>query len=141
MGIEVKVDIPISTVMIDLYDLQVVLGGKGRWRHQNGNRKTLCDCPNHNLSRLQDSCRTILTSAGWSRGVGGGERKGEEGRKKERERPGEDSKKMARLIGLFGNWRLASARGSNISQRISLSRPRRRAGGDMPVIERKTRWR
>jgi hypothetical protein len=40
----------IGTVMIDLGDFQVVLGGKGRWCHPNGNSKVLRDCPNHNLS-------------------------------------------------------------------------------------------
>jgi hypothetical protein len=47
---EGEVDIPIGTVMIDLGDFQVVLGGKGRWCHPNGNSKVLRDCPNHNLS-------------------------------------------------------------------------------------------
>jgi hypothetical protein len=82
---EADVNIPIGTVMIDLGDFRVVLGGKGRWRAtQIAMARTFCDCPNDNLSWMWESQRTASRKARRSRGRDREE--GKERKDKENER-------------------------------------------------------
>jgi hypothetical protein len=93
--------------------------------------RPLRDCPNHNLSRMQDSSRTISTSAGWSRGVvGGGGGGGEEGEEEEKK---SDRARMVRMDRINRELEICISQGQRpSSQRISLRCPRRRTGRDMP---------
>ena len=153
---EANVNIPMGTVMIDLGDFRAVLGGKGRWRAtQIATARTFCDCPNDNLSWMWESQRTASRKARRSRGRG--RDRGEEGKEGKKERIRRMSgrhtvrkhriNRVTRISGL-GRRRLGDLHqpgvgsiSTHLSQRISLSRPRRQARRDRPVIEQRARRR